>query len=95
MEYCQLDFDSFLKKNSPLSENVSQDFSQQLANGVYYMKSKNLVHRDLKPANILLKKDPQHKNWVLKIADFGLARKAKTMLSTWCGTPRYMVCLFL
>lgn len=42
----------------------------QLLQGVNYIHQQHLLHRDIKAANILL--DP---NGVLKIADFGLARK--------------------
>ncbi|CEM25068.1 unnamed protein product [Vitrella brassicaformis CCMP3155] len=41
----------------------------QILNGIAYMHCKGLIHRDLKPQNILMTTD-----WIVKIADFGLAR---------------------
>ena len=38
--------------------------------GVSYCHRKNVLHRDLKHQNLLISKDN-----ILKIADFGLARK--------------------
>lgn len=41
----------------------------QLVKGMNAMKKMNIIHRDLKPANIMLKGN------IIKIIDFGLARK--------------------
>ena len=57
------------------------------------------MHRDLKPQNIIL--DQKNENAVLKLADFGLAKYAKSSkddlmddferdeMNTVCGTPVY------
>lgn len=42
----------------------------QFVSGINYIHSRNIVHRDLKPPNILV-----NSKGILKIADFGLARK--------------------
>jgi eukaryotic-like serine/threonine-protein kinase len=39
-----------------------------IANGMAYLHSRNLIHRDLKPSNILLTRDHR-----AKIADFGMS----------------------
>jgi calcium-dependent protein kinase len=40
----------------------------EIAKGVQYLSTQNIIHRDIKPANILI-----HEG-VLKIADFGFAK---------------------
>jgi serine/threonine protein kinase len=43
-------------------------YAKQVADGLAYIHSKNIIHRDIKPQNVLVSK-----NHVVKIADFGLA----------------------
>jgi len=59
----------------------------QIASGLYYLHSLNLIHRDLKPHNILLSK-----NGNIKIADFGFVKDytENSMFDTLCGSPIYM-----
>ena len=51
------------------------------------------MHRDLKPQNLMLKRDPESGNIILKIADFGFARVLKDhdLSRTHVGSPVYMV----
>jgi fibroblast growth factor receptor 2 len=62
----------FLRKNR--SMNFTQlklvNFSYQIALGMKYLGSQKCVHRDLAARNVLVTE-----NNILKIADFGLARK--------------------
>ncbi len=61
---------------------------RQIAAGISYAHSHNVIHRDIKPANILITKQN-----VPKITDFGLARLSDSSLTvsgTILGTPNYM-----
>jgi eukaryotic-like serine/threonine-protein kinase len=61
----------------------------QAAEGLAYAHERKIIHRDIKPSNLLLDNEG-----VLRIADFGLARKIEdpvlTQSGALIGTPRYM-----
>ena len=50
----------------------SDDYTNQLIQGLYYIHSKGYMHRDIKPANLMLTENCK----VLKIGDFGLSKEA-------------------
>jgi serine/threonine protein kinase len=57
-----------------------------VANGMAYLHSRNVIHRDLKPSNILLTRDHR-----AKIADFGMSiANSGQELTAETGTYRYM-----
>jgi serine/threonine protein kinase len=88
MEYAPMgSLHDYLKKNKNISEITNKYFMRQIANGLKYLLSKNIMHRDLKPHNILM-----FENNILKIADFGLAKnfQANQEFNTLCGSPLYM-----
>lgn len=57
-----------------------------IANGMAYLHSRNVIHRDLKPSNILLTRDHRAKisDFGMSVANFGQELTAET------GTYRYM-----
>ena len=67
MEYCENDLVSVEKQ---FSESETKCIMIQLFKGLHYLHSNYHIHRDLKLSNLLM----NHKG-LLKIADFGLARK--------------------
>lgn len=91
MEYVEGgDLNGYLKRNEYMREDMVQEVSRQLLNGIKYVHSMRISHRDLKPDNILLaSEDPL----VVKISDFGLAKmiqSEETFLKTFCGTMLYL-----
>ena len=87
LELCATDMRTVLRDRRPLPEPDALHWMRQLAAGMLYVHSQQILHRDLKPANLLITPDR-----VLKIADFGLARVLEPcqMAATCCGSPLYM-----
>ncbi|XP_065057555.1 cyclin-dependent kinase 10-like [Rhopilema esculentum] len=71
MEYCHQDLASLLDNmTTPFSESQIKCLMLQLLKGVEHLHFRYIIHRDLKVSNLLLTN-----KGILKIADFGLARK--------------------
>ena len=85
MEFCnQGDLRTFIMKNE-LSEDETLYYFSQIINGFRHIHKKKIVHRDIKPENILMN------NYVIKIADFGFAKKVNGETTTsFKGTPLTM-----
>ncbi|TDT72406.1 serine/threonine protein kinase [Hypnocyclicus thermotrophus] len=60
--------EEILKENEDMKEKEIYHIFYQIAEGIKYLHSKNIIHKDLKPKNILI----NNKNKV-KIIDFGIA----------------------
>mmetsp|Transcript_13688 Transcript_13688/g.36913 ORF Transcript_13688/g.36913 Transcript_13688/m.36913 type:complete len:537 (-) Transcript_13688:182-1792(-) len=66
---------------------------RQVLSATCHMHAASICHRDLKPENLMLRdRDVQIDNSVIKITDFGLARRftAGKPLTTIVGTPFYI-----
>ena len=88
LEYCSGGDLYHLIKRNKLSEDISKNYMNQLANVLQYLKENNIIHRDLKPQNILLSGDKS----LLKLTDFNFARELydNDLAETLCGSPLYM-----
>ncbi|KAM7543126.1 hypothetical protein Aperf_G00000006859 [Anoplocephala perfoliata] len=70
--YLHKNHQSLATQSRSLTVSCFFRFAQQIANGMAYLASKGIVHRDLATRNVVLSK-----NWVAKVADFGLTRKVE------------------
>ena len=89
MEYLPgYDLREILDQKRPLSLLQKLDIAAQIARGLGYSHSRDIIHRDIKPANIRIIDDRK-----VKIMDFGIAKLgSSSMTSTGAviGTPYYM-----
>lgn len=76
---------AYLAENPSLQER--RRILHELAEGIAYIHSQQVVHRDLKPSNIMV----THSGDYVKIIDFGLAdTSSHAILKQQAGTLRYM-----
>eukprot|EP00727_Mastigamoeba_balamuthi_P007139 m51a1_g3045 putative tkl protein kinase (970) ;mRNA; r:940001-943886 len=74
-----------LSKTGPLSVDKILKYAMDMASGMAYLHSLEMVHRDLKSANVLVTLDDR-----IKIADFGLSRAVSRLSMTpGVGTPKW------
>ena len=69
-----------------LCENKARTYVYQIARGLEFMHSKNLVHRDIKPENIVL---TDEKGSAAQIIDFGMTLRTGVHVSRVCGSIPY------
>jgi len=80
--------DAVLEKGH-YSEGDARLCFMKLLEGLAYLHTKKIAHRDLKLENLLL--DRKDDISTVKIADFGLAKRAaESTMETICGTPQYV-----
>jgi Protein kinase domain/SPOR domain len=79
---------SRLRSKGALPPSEAVEIARQVCAGLSEAHAQGIVHRDLKPANIMISG-----NQIVKIMDFGIARKAHETGQTengLAGTPAYM-----
>ena len=71
-------------KNKVFPLDVATEYLSQVIKGLEQLHKKGYLHRDIKPQNVLLKNVGDQK--IMKIADFGFAKKAKNLQGIVLGT---------
>jgi serine/threonine protein kinase len=72
-------------------EQWAKRIIRDVANGLAYLHDRGIVHRDVKLSNLLWFPPRRHGKWgIVKIADFGLARKMGPKLSSPIGDEAFM-----
>jgi serine/threonine protein kinase len=88
MEYCEKGSLDQLLANEKLSMSTKLSILRDIARGMEFLHSKNILHRDLKPANVMI-----DKNYIAKVADFDKAKmndmNNKQMHTMRVGTAYY------
>ena len=73
LEFCEAgDLSVALTRWTP--SNFFSGVSVDIANGLNYLHSKNVLHRDIKPGNVLLCGDLSNGKFTAKLTDFGVAK---------------------
>lgn len=76
---------SLLKTFGSFQEPLVARYTRQLLSGLEYLHYHNVVHRDIKGANILVTR-----NGVVKLSDFGSAKRICSYEQSMIGTIAYM-----
>ncbi len=90
LELCAASLANYIsgKYNGPMTQDC--DSLIDMADGVQYIHSMNLVHRDIKPENVLIYVKDEV---LLKITDFGCSKQSRdgefSMSSQISGTQNY------
>jgi len=85
-ELAQRDLLEYIQLKGPIRETLVRRLFHDLACGLEYMHSLNIVHRDIKCENCFISF-----NGVLKLGDFGFARTidGDELSRTFCGSTVY------
>jgi eukaryotic-like serine/threonine-protein kinase len=78
--------------DKPLPIALAASIAAQVADGLAFAHSREIIHRDVKPSNIMVAESED--GLVAKVMDFGIARmpasRVKTLTGMILGSPRYM-----
>lgn len=84
LEYCAIgDLFKLVKKNGPLTQELSRYFFSQMIESLRYLHEQNLIHGDLKPENFVISD-----SFELKLIDFNLTFNSNQ--SKYLGSERYL-----
>lgn len=88
--FYRFDLYSYLKRNIPNRREIIH-ICKQIAEGIKYLHSKNVIHRDIKTSNILL-----DINLNIKIADFGMSTHfnksmSPNVVTLWYRAPEILL----
>ncbi len=76
----------------PLPIAIATSLAAQVADGLAFAHSREIIHRDVKPSNIMVAETEE--GLIAKVMDFGIARmpasRVKTLTGMILGSPRYM-----
>jgi hypothetical protein len=79
----------------PAPHNLFFRAAHGLSHGMAYLHNRQIIHRDIKPSNVLIQGDYANGRFVVKLTDFGVARKTKDECrynyTAETGTYRWMV----
>jgi serine/threonine protein kinase len=97
------DMSAVMKREGALDPQLTVRLVLQAARGIAAAHARNVVHRDIKPANLFLQIDEKTKNVVVKVCDFGVAKRTRadeshrssshlslTRTGGMLGSPMYM-----
>jgi hypothetical protein len=85
--------DLHAEHNLPFTRKEITDYTFQIAKGLHYLHSLNIVHRDLKSDNIFVSWDGQKNPKTLRIGDFDVSKilqKGKVAFTQNVGTPGFI-----
>ena len=94
-EFCDSTlFQKLAKRSAPLDWSSIKNIMIQMLEAINILHGKMILHRDIKPENILV-----DKQGILKLADFGLAKKASflqrrksnSIVSLWYRAPEIIL----
>ncbi len=99
MEYIKgRDLHSAIKQDGPLPWQRAIPIFVQICEALAHAHKRGVLHRDLKTSNVILTRDPQTQNTVVKILDFGISKltssdsvdQRQTTPGQIIGSPLYM-----
>lgn len=83
-------------RRGPLPPAEALGIAAQVARALGAAARQGLVHRDIKPANVMVVREDDDESLIVKVIDFGLARRAvvtessaQITVSGFVGTPQY------